>query len=34
MYRIREISVGLGQDRGKITPGWRSGKIRAGIGWG
>jgi hypothetical protein len=28
---IREISVGLGQDKGKISPGWRSGKIRVGL---
>jgi hypothetical protein len=34
MCRIREISVGLGQDEGEISPGWRSGKIRVGVGWG
>jgi hypothetical protein len=31
MCRIREISVRLGQDKGKISPGWRSGKIRVGV---
>jgi hypothetical protein len=31
MCEIREISVGSGQDKGKISPGWRSGKIWVGV---
>jgi hypothetical protein len=34
MCKKSEISVGLGQDKGKISPGWRSGKIWVGVGWG
>jgi hypothetical protein len=31
MCGIREISVGSGLDKGKISPGLRSGKIRVGV---
>jgi hypothetical protein len=34
MCGLRKISVGLDQDKGKISPGWRSGKIRVGVDWG
>jgi hypothetical protein len=34
MCGIRKNNVGLGQDKGKISPGWRSGKIRVGLGLG
>jgi hypothetical protein len=33
MCRITKISVGLGQDKGKISPGWSSGKIQVRVGW-
>jgi hypothetical protein len=34
MCGIREISVGSGHDKGKISPRWRSGKIRVDVDWG
>jgi hypothetical protein len=32
MCMIREIIIMLGQNKGKISLGWRSGKIRVGVG--
>jgi hypothetical protein len=34
MCGIREINVGSGQDKGKISPGWCSSKIRVRVDWG
>jgi hypothetical protein len=34
MCGIREISVMSGQDKGKISPRWRSGMIQVGVDWG
>jgi hypothetical protein len=34
MCGIREISVRSGQDKGKISPGQRSGMIQVGVDWG